>query len=124
MVVRRFGTDMASEDESPGERDGAVEIAHEPDSHVGTTVVYAVSEATGTPVEELDQELSDYVDPDALERLFSDRLDGSSRTVGRVSFSMLDCVVTVTADGRVIARRGRDADGGLPLRSFGRESPE
>ena len=79
-----------------------VERQHEPDAHLGTTVVDAVSEATGIPVPEMDAELNDHVDPDALDALFADRFDGRSREGGLLIFSMYGCKIRVHGDGRVV----------------------
>jgi hypothetical protein len=100
--------DDAADDE-PGvdesEPTARVEVTHDPAHHVGTTVARGIAEVTGTPVEDLAVELNDYVDPDALNRLFGERLDGTDRTEGRVVFPVQDCVVEVYADYRVVVRR-------------------
>lgn len=90
-----------------GETDGTdrVELTHDPAHHVGTTVARGIAEVTGTPIEELDAELNESVDPDALNRLFAARLDGSERTEGRVVFPMQGCLVEVSADYRVVVTR-------------------
>jgi hypothetical protein len=79
-----------------------VERQHSPEDHLGTTVVDAVSEATGVPVPEMDCELNDHVDPDALDALFADRFDGTSREGGLLIFSMGGCKVRVHGDGRIV----------------------
>ncbi|SDM54871.1 hypothetical protein SAMN04487949_2036 [Halogranum gelatinilyticum] len=73
-----------------------------PEEPLGMTVIDAVSQATGVPVTQMDVELNDYVDPDALDGLFADRFDGSPREGGRVVFSMLGCEIHVHGDGRVV----------------------
>ena len=90
-----------------------VEVECDRDTPIGTAVVCAVCEATGRSVDELNVELSDYLDPDALERLFADRFDGTPRESGSVSFFMLDCEVSVAANRRVLVRPlpGRRVDG-------------
>ncbi|MFC4357192.1 HalOD1 output domain-containing protein [Halobium salinum] len=72
-------------------------------THLGTTVAFAVSDATGVPVTELDVVLNDYVDPDALHALFAPKDDGTPRPQGSVSFTVGDCEVTVFGDHRVVA---------------------
>lgn len=64
-------------------------------------VVEAITRATGTPPEP--GALYRAIDPDALDALFADRLDGSPRTDGALSFVVDDCVVAVRANGEVIA---------------------
>ena len=54
--------------------------------------------------------LNDYVDTEALEALFSPRLDGGPRASGRVVFDCEGATVTVHSDGWV-AIRDADADG-------------
>jgi hypothetical protein len=85
--------------------EGRLEVLHEGDVHLGTAIVHAVSEATGVAVEAMDKELNDVVDPDALNHLFADRLDGRPRAGGHVSFSLLDCDVQVFSDGRIVVTR-------------------
>jgi hypothetical protein len=92
-----------TEDESNGT--DRVELTHDPAHHVGTTVAQGIAEVTGTPVEDLDAELNEYVDPDALNRLFVERPDGSDRTEGHVVFPMQGCRVEVSADYRVVVTR-------------------
>ncbi|WP_132058568.1 HalOD1 output domain-containing protein [Halorussus amylolyticus] len=46
--------------------------------------------------------LYDVVDPDALERLFDDRHDGTARVSGRVSFDLRECSVEVYAEGEPV----------------------
>ena len=80
----------------------SVERYNPPEDHLGTTVVDAVSEATGVPVMEMDVELNQVVDPDALDELFADRFDGTPRDGGILLFSMMGCEVRIHGDGRVI----------------------
>lgn len=79
-----------------------VERRVDPDIHLGTTVVDAVSEVTGVPVSQMDSELNECVDPDALDDLFSARFDGTPRQGGQLLFSMLGCSVQIHGDGRVV----------------------
>lgn len=79
-----------------------IERHHPPEDHLGTTVVDAVSEATGVPVTEMDVELNEIVDPDALNGLFANRFDGTAREGGILLFSMLGCEVRIHGDGRVV----------------------
>lgn len=81
---------------------GPVEVQNHPGVHLGTTVVNAVSEATGIPVWEMDAELNDFLDPDALDELFANRHDGTPRKGGRLVFSMSRCEICVYGDGRIV----------------------
>ena len=66
---------------------------------VSTTVVMAISEATGTPATELPP-MYDAIDPDALDAIFRDHVDGRPRTGIAVTFSMAGCTVDI-CDGEV-----------------------
>jgi hypothetical protein len=105
-MASRYASDGAGS-ASTGDDDAAdrIELTHDPDHHVGTTVARGIAEVSDTPVEELDAELNDYVDPDALDRLFAERLDGTDRDEGRVVFPMQGCLVEVYADYRVVVTR-------------------
>jgi hypothetical protein len=94
--------EAADADEPDPDTDGRVELTHDPAHHIGTTVARGVAAVTDTPADELDAVLNDYVDPDALDRLFAERLDGTDRVEGRVVFPMLGCRVEVYADYRVV----------------------
>jgi len=86
--------------------DGAsVVVQHTGEVHLGTTIVQAVSEATGVAPRDMETELNDVIDPDALNHLFADRLDGSPRQGGRVEFRLQNCRVTVDGDGRITVTR-------------------
>ena len=67
---------------------------------ISQTVVLAVAEATGDDPMELPP-LYDTIDPDALNKLFGDRIDGAERLGGSFEFSYAGCEVTVRADGTV-----------------------
>jgi hypothetical protein len=74
-----------------------------PEANLAAKVIRTVGDELGTDPADLDVELNDYVDPDALNDLFAPRLDGEERTGGRVVFEMGACTVTVFADGTVEA---------------------
>lgn len=78
---------------------GRVVVEHDGNVHIGTTIVRAIGEATGTPVAEMGTQLYDVVDPDALNHLFADRLNGVPRRGGRVVLSVAGCTVTLDGDG-------------------------
>lgn len=69
----------------------------EPSDHVIT----AVAEREGVDPTELHQPLDDVIDPEALNAIFSDRMDGGRRDGGRVVFEYVGYVVTVETDGSV-----------------------
>lgn len=68
-----------------------------------TTVLALVADAVGVDPTGLPP-LNDAVDPDALDRLFATREDGTERPPGDVSFPFAGVDVSVLADGTVTAR--------------------
>jgi hypothetical protein len=77
-----------------------VEVAFDPNEHLATAVVYALSEALGCDPNDLPVELNEVVDPDALENVFADRGD-EPRGPGRLVFEIAGCEVTVRSSGDV-----------------------
>lgn len=82
-----------------------------------TKVICAIAEAKGVDPLDLDPELVDVVDPDALERLF--RYGTSGDTEGRVTFTMAGCEVVVRSTGSVTAAHLEDGPGALRTGSSG-----
>lgn len=76
--------------------------AHE--TPVSQRVVEKVAEATNTAPTDLEP-LFGRIDPDALDRLFSDGSDSTVRAQGKVTFPLSGCEVTVRADGSVAVER-------------------
>lgn len=68
---------------------------------VAETVVHAIADVTGMDVTDADFALHDYVDADALNRIFSSKHDGTPRSDGHVSFTVVGYRTTVYADGQV-----------------------
>lgn len=66
-----------------------------------TTIVHALSDVTGVDVTEATFTLNDHVDPDALNRLFAPKSDGTPRANGQVSFSVWGHQVTVYSHGQI-----------------------
>ncbi|RQG97329.1 HalOD1 output domain-containing protein [Natrarchaeobius chitinivorans] len=69
---------------------------------ITTTIVHALAEIVETDVSQGEFSLYDSVDPDALDRLFSRKADGTERTGGHVAFTALEHEVFVYANGDVI----------------------
>ncbi|WP_158059075.1 HalOD1 output domain-containing protein [Halorussus halophilus] len=83
------------------DRNGRAAYRVEDDEHqsLATTLVTAISELVECdPVDEA-YTLYDSVDPEALEKLFSDKHDGTPRTGGFVVFEVEGCRVEVWAQG-------------------------
>lgn len=70
------------------------------DDNVCQAVLSEVAATTGTPPEELDQQLYDAINPDALEKVFENR---NEENLGRVVFSFAECRVVVRSSGDVSA---------------------
>lgn len=75
---------------------------HEVDSEnsLSTSVVFAVSMATGTDPLELDEPLSEVLDPGALDSVFRPPVDDEIE-VATVSFQYQGKAVTVRSDGLI-----------------------
>lgn len=67
-----------------------------------TTIVHALTAIVDADVSQGEFSLYDSVDPDALERLFSSKVDGSKRRDGHVAFRALEFDVFVYANGDVV----------------------
>ncbi|QFU83940.1 HalOD1 output domain-containing protein [Natronorubrum aibiense] len=69
---------------------------------ITTTIVHALASIADTDVSQGEFSLYDSVDPDALDRLFRKKADGTERTGGHVAFTALEYEVYVYANGDVI----------------------
>lgn len=70
-------------------------------NRLAETIIGAIADAKGVKATELDTRLYDIIDPDALERLFQNKSNGTQRHGGRVSFTMADCEVVVESSNEV-----------------------
>ena len=70
------------------------------DEELSVTVVHAVLEATGE--DPTDVNLNDVIQPDALNRIFAPKHDGTPRRGGTLEFEFAGCLVTVSGDGEVV----------------------
>lgn len=66
-----------------------------------TTIVHALADVMGGDVTGTEFSLYDSVDPDALNRLFAPKADGSVRPPGHVAFSVRGYRVTVYSSGEI-----------------------
>ncbi|ELY97493.1 hypothetical protein C482_12759 [Natrialba chahannaoensis JCM 10990] len=89
---------------------------HDPDGTalITTTIVHALSSIADTDVSQGEFSLYDSVDPDALNRLFASKADGTERSGGHVAFMALDHEVYVYANGDVIIYPPSEASAGRP----------
>lgn len=79
-------------------------VVHDPDSAaaVSTTVIHALADVMGVDVTDAGFVLYDSVDPDALDRIFAETVDGNSRSPGHVAFLARDHRVTVYGSGQIV----------------------
>ena len=70
-------------------------------SDLTTTLVHAISDVTGADVTQAEASLVNFVDPEALDRLFEPSPDGTPRPNGHLSFTMWDHQVTVYHNGQI-----------------------
>ncbi|WP_049924682.1 HalOD1 output domain-containing protein [Halopiger djelfimassiliensis] len=77
---------------------------HDPDgtATITTTIVHALASIADTDVSQGEFSLYDSVDPDALDRIFSKKADGTERSGGHVAFTALEHEIYVYANGDVI----------------------
>jgi len=79
-------------------------VSHDPESasKLSTTVVHALADVMGADVTDAGFTLSDSVDPDALDRIFSTTEDGTERQGGHLAFTVEGYRVTVYGDGEIV----------------------
>ena len=77
-------------------------------------VIEAVADAEGVSPRALRppayQPLHEVIDPDSLDALFANRVDGAPRASGTVSFTYCGYAVTVDGDGSVTLERRPSSD--------------
>ncbi|MFP8954414.1 HalOD1 output domain-containing protein [Natrialbaceae archaeon A-arb3/5] len=98
-----FSPDAATEPKYDQANDRYV-FHHDSDgtATITTTIVHAIAEIADTDVSQGEFSLYDSVDPDALDRLFRQKTDGTDRTGGHVAFTTLEHEVYVYANGDII----------------------
>lgn len=67
-----------------------------------TTIVHALASIADTDVSQGEFSLYDSIDPDALDRIFRPKADGTRRTGGHIAFTALEHEVYVYANGDII----------------------
>ncbi|WP_415381223.1 HalOD1 output domain-containing protein [Halosimplex sp. TS25] len=73
-----------------------------PETDLSVAVIESLAEAKGVAPIDIEQPLYDVVDPDALDRLFT---DGEGSVAGRVVFDFDAHEITVHSDGDILVRR-------------------
>lgn len=71
-------------------------------AELSTTLVHAISDVSGIDVTDTGFTLNDFVDPDALDRLFESKADGTPRTNGSLSLAVLGCQVVIHSNGQIV----------------------
>ncbi len=69
---------------------------------ITATVVHALASIADADVSQGEFSLYDCLDPEALERIFAPKADGSPRAGGHVAFQALDHEVYVYATGKIL----------------------
>lgn len=82
---------------------GTYRTYHDMDAReLSLTLVLALAEVDGSDPTELVDDLSAYVDPDALDRLFWTRPGREARGPGRVELEIAGYVVEAHSDGSIV----------------------
>jgi hypothetical protein len=97
MKEERF-TERAAELDRDGRK--AYRIAGRNDDP-STRVIRGVEEIVGQSAEKQTW-LYDSVDPDALDAIFGQKHDGTSRTDGKITFIARECEIIINADGEIL----------------------
>lgn len=103
-MYRDRGTDgRAVERDSQSRRTQTYRVKHDFDGSAAltTTLAHALSDVTGLDVTDTAFTLADFVDPEALDRLFKPKDDGTQRIDGQLSFDVWGNEVTVHSDGQI-----------------------
>jgi hypothetical protein len=66
------------------------------------TIVHALASIADTDVSQGEFSLYDSIDPDALDRIFRPKADGTERTGGHIAFTALEHEVYVYANGDIV----------------------
>ena len=80
-----------------------------PNEPLSETIVHAVADTLGVDPVDLNDRISDCIDPDALDRLFRPEADGTRSPDGLVVFSMAGCRIEVEGNRSVLVTPSRDA---------------
>lgn len=97
-------TATANHSETQPPRPQPYHVTHEfgGSSELSTTLVHALADVAGVDVTQAEFRLADYVDPDALDRLFEPAGDGTAQVDGYLCFTVWDNQVTIYHDGQIV----------------------
>ncbi|MDS0220817.1 hypothetical protein NDI54_05550 [Haloarcula sp. S1AR25-5A] len=79
-----------------------------PNEPLSETIVHAVADTLGVNPVDLDDRISDCIDPDALDRLFHPNRGDTPSPNGLVVFSMAGCRIEVEGNRSVLVTPSRD----------------
>lgn len=79
-----------------------------PNEPLSETIIHAVADTLGVDPVDLDDRISDCIDPDALDRLFRPDRAGTASPDGLVVFSMAGCRVEVEGNRSVLVTPSRE----------------
>jgi hypothetical protein len=79
-----------------------------PNEPLSETIVHAVADTLGVDPVDLDDRISDRIDPDALDRLFHSHGGDTPSPDGLVVFSMAGCRIEVEGNRSVVVTPSRD----------------
>lgn len=102
MSVSQEKNTNPSREPTYNEETGRYSIEHDGSTDLSVLIVSAISSITDTDPMDIDPPLNEAIDPDALDRLFSDRPGGLPREGGYLAFYLGDCRVTVYSDGELV----------------------
>jgi hypothetical protein len=68
---------------------------------ITATLTHALSDISGIDVTDAECALEEYVDPDALDRLFTPKSDGSRRANGQLMFNIEGYQTTIYSNGLI-----------------------
>lgn len=88
-------------DPQRGTRTYTAEHDFDGSAELTTTLVHAISDATGVDVTDTAFTLTDHVDPEALDRLFNPGEDGTVQIDAQFSFTVWEYRVTIDGDGQI-----------------------
>lgn len=90
--------------QAPGGQPSTYYAYHDPEGSAAltTTVVHALADVMGADVSDAGFSLYDSVDPDALDRVFAPKADGTPRPPGHIAFGVQGYQVTVYSTGEIV----------------------
>lgn len=71
-------------------------------ANMSTTVIHALADVMGRDVTDAGLVLYDYVDPDAIDRLFRDTDQGAPGPAGHIAFAVDGYQITVYSTGHIV----------------------